>query len=258
MSNEKSKPSLRPYTKKKVQKNTVDETPSEIRRRELQSKSARNSSSGKRSSRRSLDVSQKNRQYNDFEPDDLTKRAVSKKQYTSDKAQAFASQHARGIIVLVTIVISIWLMYPAVRGYYASKRNLEIYTAVADYIATTNTETEAKIQNLNSEEGIKAHARDRGLVEPGEISIIIQEPEKVEQAEDAQSNWFNPFGSKDKPEESREDEQVQKEDAKLASKGVEEKEKMKKIAESIRDEASPSQKFLDFIFDYNPPDIKVF
>lgn len=259
MSIDKSKPSRRPFTKKKVQKSAPEVSPAEARRKALQSKAGKMSSAQKRSPRGISSVDRRAQRNTDFEPDARTRRAVSKEQYTSDRVMGFASAHARAIIVFAAIIISIWLMFPAVKGYYVSKRNLEVYTAVADYISTSNSEIEAKIESLNSEEGIKAHARERGLVEPGEISIVIQEPQKEEAAEEETSSWFNPFAPKDKPEEQQEDdEQAKQEAAKIASKGVEEKEKMKKIAESIRDEASPMQKFLDFIFGYKPPDIKVF
>ncbi len=257
MSNGKQQPSLRPFTKKKVKKSAVEETPAEQRRRELQSRPHKKRSSTKKASRGMATSNSPKGASRDFQPDALTKRAISKEQYTADKMRGFASTHVRGIIVLVTIIISLWLMFPAVKGYYSSRRNLEIYTAVADYIATSNAEIEAKILALNSEEGIKAQARDRGLVEPGEIAIVIEEPEQPEPVEE-NSSWFNPFAPKDRPEKAEEDDKSQEESAKLASKGAEEKEKMKKVAESIRDEASPSQKFLDFIFGYTPPDIKVF
>ncbi len=258
MSNEKTKPSRRPFTKKKVKKSTLAESPAEARRKALQRKAATKTGTKKTSSRGMSSTSKARRKGSEFEPDERTRRAVSRDQYTSDKVMGFVSAHARAIIVLGAIIFSIMLMFPAVKGYYVSKRNLEVYTAVADYISTSNAEIEAKIESLNSEEGIKAHARERGLVEPGEIAIVIQEPEKPEPAEEESTPWYNPFAPKDKPEEPQEDEEAKKEAAKLASKGVEEKEKMKKIAESIRDEASPMQKFLDFIFGYTPPDIKVF
>ncbi len=258
MLNDTSKSTHRPYVKKKTAKETKSESPSEARRRNPTAKPTnKNKIAGKVSfSLGGLLPKGKTSTSQDTEPDKRTKRAVSKKQYSSDRVQGFASSHARGIIVLTAIVISIWLMYPAVRGYYESKRNLEIYTAVADYITASNAEIEAKIESLNSEEGIKAHARERGLVDPGEVAIIIQEPEKPEPKEGEEVDPADPLTPMEGSNGKKDDEDPK--DVKPASKGVEEKEKIQKVVESIRDEGSPMQKFLDFIFGYTPPDIKVF
>ncbi len=240
MSNEKAKPARRPYVKK--QKETSVEDMSANTRRRGDSRGMSMGSTSARTRRPYSDAS-------DIEPDRRTRRASSKKMKPADRIRKFTSDHSKGLIIIASIVATVWIMYPPIRGYYATKRNLEIYTAVADYLRTSNDEIEAKIENLNSEEGIKALAHERGLVEPGEIAIVIQEPEQTE-PEPPQDP------KKDSSKESSE-EIMNGVAPKANSKGVQEKEKIKQIVETIRDEGSTSQKVLDFIFAYEPPNIKV-
>ncbi len=258
MSNEKTKSNRRPYTKKKSQKSLNQESSSERKGNLSRGKSSKHSSSDKKPLGSLFSSSKSSREASEFEPDERTRHAISKKQYTSDKLRGFASDHARTLIVLGAIIVSLWIMYPAVKGYYVSKRNLEVYTAVEQYISNSNAEMEAKIESLNSEEGIKAQARDRGLVEPGEIAVVIQEPSKQDAPQEDQNAPSNPFAPKENNDNTKGEQEQKQQPAKPASKGVEEKEKMKKVVESIRDNATPLQKFLDFIFGYKPPDIKVF
>ncbi len=245
MANDKNKPQRRPYVKKKKVKQESDETPVRRTRKNTEQKKSKVSTNSSRQTRY-VDAQS-------FQPDKLTQRAVSKKMSTADSTRGFIADHARAIIVFVALATSLFIMYPAVREYYASKRNLEIYTAVAEYLTTTNEELEAKIQTLNSEEGIKQLARERGLVEPGEIAITVVEPQNPE-AEDNE-NKQSPSNTDQESQENPGS--TSGPTPKPNSKGVQEKEKIKKVAESIRDEGSTMQKFLDFIFGYKAPNIKV-
>ncbi len=243
MANDAQKSQRRPYTKKKAAVQAKQPEPV-VRggNKKGSSKSKANSSSKKKMTMPSIKSL----------VGSGTKQPKSSTRSRSHDPKGFIANHTRGLIVLVAILASLWIMYPAFRGYYSSKRNLEIYTAVADYLTTSNAELEAKISNLNSEEGIKELARDRGLVDEGEILINIQEPTKPEDEHQEGPDEHQADGQSDKNNENDNGLKTTP-----VSKGVLEKEKIQKISESIRDEASPLQKFLDFIFDYQPPNIKV-
>ncbi len=245
MSNEKQKPTPRPFTKK--DKKSGSKLSDISSKRGIKARLGKGASVAAKPNASASKV----RKASDLEPDRRTKRAASKQQSVSDRFKGFVADHPKAIILSLAIIMTLWLMYPALQGYYTSKRNLEIYTSVAETIRTSNAEIEAKIEGLNSEEGIRAQARERGLVEPGEIAIIIQEPQKEEPSEETEVKADAVDGQSQ--EKSDKDEP-----AKPISKGVEEKEKMKKMAEDIRNRATPLQKFLDSIFAYTPPDIKVF
>lgn len=78
------------------------------------------------------------------------------------------------IIVLVTVVLAAWSVYPVLRLQYQHERERQSLAAELENLKVRNEELRAQVDVLQTPEGIEEIARESlGLVKPGEQAYVV-------------------------------------------------------------------------------------
>ena len=92
---------------------------------------------------------------------------------------------AKTLLVLLVVVL---FMYGPAREYYGAYRDVQIRAQVLDQVNLQNKEHSEKIDNLQSEDGIRDKAHELGYVDPGEVVVEINDPSHPKTKSDEDTN----------------------------------------------------------------------
>jgi cell division protein FtsB len=78
------------------------------------------------------------------------------------------------IVIVVSIVVAAWMVYPVLRLQYQQEREVKSLEAELEDVRSRNDELREQVDELKTPEGIEKLARDGlGLVKPGEQAYVV-------------------------------------------------------------------------------------
>ncbi len=77
-------------------------------------------------------------------------------------------------MVLASIVVAAWMVYPVLRLQYQQQREVQSLEAELESVRSRNETLRSQVDELKTPEGIERLARDGlGLVKPGEQAYVV-------------------------------------------------------------------------------------
>jgi len=78
------------------------------------------------------------------------------------------------VVLLASVVLAAWTVYPVLRLQYEHQRELESLETELDGLKTRNDDLRQQVDELKTPEGVEELARESlGLVKPGEQAYVV-------------------------------------------------------------------------------------
>ena len=89
-------------------------------------------------------------------------------------AGQLVASHLRGLAVMATMALLVFMLFTPVRNLYVAHRQLDRLQQTYDALLAENEQIRGELESLQTREGIENEARARGYVEVGETKVVVE------------------------------------------------------------------------------------